>query len=147
MSFHLSSSPIFHISKVQSEGHLAESSWWKMVRTAFLSGSVICSKTYCTLPSVWNSIPIPLSVIFYIPRHFFSWGKKKNCQNRGVWRVKEPVGRYVWLCTALLHGICRKITDTICNFTYSMSFSGITSNFPFLCHHKLHFKWRRVLLH
>jgi hypothetical protein len=120
------------------------------IRTVFLSGSVICSKTSCAVPSVWNSIPVLLSVIFYIPRHFFSWGKKKNCQNCGVWRVKEPVGRYVWLCTVLLDGTATsvgKTTDTTCNFTYSMPFSGISSKFPFLCHHKLHFKWHRVLLH
>jgi len=87
MSFHLSSSPIFHSSKAQSEGHWADSSWWKMkIRTVFLSGSVICSKTSCAVPSVWNSIPVLLSVIFYIPRHFFSWGKKKKLSK--LWSVE-----------------------------------------------------------
>ena len=76
--------------------------------------------------------------------------KKKKLSNCSAFWVKEPVGRYVWLCTVLLDGTVAsvgKTTDTICNFKYSVSFSGITSKFPFLCNHKLHFTRHKLLLH
>jgi hypothetical protein len=111
MSFHLSSSPIFHIREIQSEGRWADSSWWKMkVRTTFLTGSLVCSKTSCTIPSVWNSIPVPFSVVFYIPRHIFLWGKKKKSKPLSV-EGKKTSGKLCMAmqCAVRWHcSICRK---------------------------------------
>jgi hypothetical protein len=77
-SFHSSSSLIFRIREVQKAvGLTVHGENWRS-ELLFLSGSLICSKTSCTLHSVWNSIPVPFSVIFYIPRHIFLWGKKKK---------------------------------------------------------------------